>query len=522
LCTLLALLLGGAPQPGPRTLPTTIQDDAVLLHGSDASVRQAINQIASLGAGYVRLTASWSAIAPAPDAQRMPGAPFDPSSSQTYPYLGFHDLDRAVADATRAGLKVMIDIAFWAPRWAVGRDAPNHQYNYAPDPTRYGEFAHAVATRYSGRFPSRSPLPAVRLYTVWNEPNNAAFLQPQWRRSADGGWIPESPHIYRRLYQAAYPQIKGAGATNQVLIGATSAFGSTVPGRGSVEPIEFVRDLACVDELLLPLQVPECQGYQPLRADGFSHHPYSLHTTPAAHSPDPGAVPLADLPRLESLLGLLSLTGRFRTDFPVYVTEYGYFTDPPDPFAPFTPEDQARFIGWSTYMAWSDPNMRMFAQFLLRDSQTGPGRPGTPSHWSLYQTGLYYHDGQPKPAAEAFRLPFWVQPIVGLGPPRVLLFGQVRAAHGTPQVVQVERLSPGGQAWLPVPVFTPSCAAQDQFLTNKAGYLLTAAASGGSTMFRLAWRRPGGGWEYGPPISSVDAPPIPITGTQVQPRTPLW
>jgi hypothetical protein len=516
---LLAILFGGS-EPTPRSLPTTIQDDAVLLHGSDASVKQAINQIAGLGATYVRLTAGWSVIAPNPDSRAAPGPPFNGSNSATYPYPGFHALDRAVLDATRAGLKVMIDVGFWAPRWAVARGAANHQYNYMPDPTMFGQFARAVATRYSGSFAlGRSRLPAVRLFTIWNEPNNPAFLMPQWRQTA-GGWIPESPHIYRNLYNAAYPQIKGVSASNQVLIGATSANGSSTPGQGGVEPLEFVRSLGCVNGLYFQLQIPECQNYQPLQADGYSQHPYSLQTTPATHSPDPNAVPLADTQRLESTLDLLAFTGRFRSNFPLYITEYGYFTNPPDPFARFTPEDQARFIGWSTFLAWSDPHTRMFAQFLLRDSQTGPGPPDKPSHWSLYQTGLYFYDGQPKPAAEAFRLPFWVQAAGSLGQPRVLLFGQVRLAHGIPQTVQVQRLTSDGRTWLPVPVVTAACAPEHEFLTNKAGYFLTSAPSGGSTTFRLSWRQPSGGWEYGPPISMEQAPPP--SGSQVQPKTPLW
>src|SRR3954452_4177723 len=63
---------------GPPGMETTIQDDATLLHRSDAEVRQAARQIAELGADRVRITAGWSVLAPSPRKRRRPGAPFDP------------------------------------------------------------------------------------------------------------------------------------------------------------------------------------------------------------------------------------------------------------------------------------------------------------------------------------------------------------------------------------------------------------------------------------------------------------
>jgi hypothetical protein len=503
---LVALLLGGAPHRH-RTLDTTIQDDAVLLHGSDASVKQAIGQMAALGATYVRLTAGWSTLAPQTRSARMPRPPFDPASAFSY---GFHELDRAVLYASQAGLKVMIDVAFWAPRWAVKRGSPDGHNRYMPDPALFGAFATAVARRYSGgyRYPAdpRRRLPVVRLYTIWNEPNQAQFLQPQWRHT-QAGWIAESPHIYRNLYQAAYGAIKRVDARDQVLIGGTAPNGSATPGRGDVTPMQFVRGLACVDRRLRPLTIPECQGYAPLQADGFAHHPYSLKTTPATSSTNADMVPLADVEALERLLHRLFVRGRVGADLPLYETEYGYATNPPDPAALWRPEDQARFIGWSTYMAWRDAGTRMFAQFLLRDSLPGRG----------YRTGLYYADGRPKPAVEAFRLPFWAQRVGGPGAPLVLLFGQVRAARPAQQLVEVSRLSADGRAWLPVHTLKPSCASTATFLTDDAGFFLTAALFQPGSTYRLGWRRPNGTWEYGFPIAADQTPPL--VGAELQPSS---
>ena len=82
----------------------------------------------------------------------------------------------------------------------------------------------------------------------------------------------------------------------------------------------------------------------------------------------------------------------------------------------------------ATYLAWRQPDVRMFAQFLLRDigpDESVPER--SPERWADYQTGLITHDGQPKPSLNAFKLPFWVErAVTDDGTEGLLAFGQVR------------------------------------------------------------------------------------------------
>ena len=100
--------------------------------------------------------------------------------------------------------------------------------------------------------------------------------------------------------------------------------------------------------------------------------------------------------------------------------------------------------------------MRMFAQFGLRDIDPRESgvKPGAKGYWGNWQGGLFTADGQPKPAALAFKQPFWAQVEPSPDNPSlsaVLLFGQLRGAKG-PQVVHVERQDPGTGAWVPVSV----------------------------------------------------------------------
>src|SRR4051812_13594467 len=152
-CSLAVLALSGSPGDG-RHLETTLQDDAVMLHSAPALVREAARRIAWLGADRVRITAGWSALAPAPAARTRPGAPFDPADSRTYPREPWIRLDRAVKASKSAGLDVMLDVAFWAPRWAVQRAVkPADRQTWGPNATQFGHFAAAVARRYDGSFP---------------------------------------------------------------------------------------------------------------------------------------------------------------------------------------------------------------------------------------------------------------------------------------------------------------------------------------------------------------------------------
>jgi hypothetical protein len=521
-CSLIALLLGSSSGlGGGKNMETVVQDDAQLLHRSPAQVQQSMRRIADLGATHVRLTASWSGLVPSPRDKRIPPAPFDATDSRTYPPDGFRDLDTAVKAATADGLKVMIDLAFWAPRWAVGRPASNPvRERYFPDPAAFADFASAVARRYSGAVADPAnpaqKLPAVRMYTTWNEPNHPSFLMPQWAHTPDGGWRPESPHVYRALHNAAYAAIKDVSPADMVLVGGTASTGTAVPGKGGVPPLEFVRTLACVDDQLRPLQVPECRHFTPIHADGFADHPYARYWTPGWSDPNADDVPIADVGRLADLLHKLALRGRIASVLPIYDTDFGYESKEDDPYQPFDRLQQAQFLSRSSYLAWKQPDTQMFAQFLLRDvdPRESGRRKGTRAYYRDFQTGLYDAQGDPKPALEAFKLPFWAQTVGQGSQHAVLLWGQVRPGKGQ-RTVRVERQDPASGAWAPVRTIGTTCDQQDQaFMTDGTGTFLRTAAFTGPATYRMSWRHDDGSWEPGVPIS-IAADPLqapPLTG----------
>jgi hypothetical protein len=506
--TAAALPAAAVAAPPPETV---LQDDALLLHGGDQGVKDAMAQLRELGVDRVRITAGWSVIAPQPDSPVRPD--FDDADPAAYPPAAWANLDRAVRDAHEAGLRVMIDIAFWAPRWATHDPASaSGRLRTDIDPELYAHFAKAVATRYAGGYtpaaphkdtpatprnddllanllgahpapatearpdPGAAPLPGADVFTIWNEPNHPGFVMPQWERRG-GGWWPHSADVYRAMVRAAYPAIKAAAPNSTVLIGATSSGGSSTPGRSGVPPLQFIRGLACVDDRWRPITTGSCAGYTTLPGDGWSHHPYSLRTLPEAQPINRDKLPVASTPRLLAALRRLVRAGRLAPGVEqLWMTEYGYETSPPDPQAPFSPAQQANLLARAEFLGTADPAVRSWPQFLLRDRPSGPAGPRmrVAGDW---QTGLEDDQGNPKPAFAAFRTPVIARCLPG---ERLLVWGRWRGVPGA--AAQVQRQAPGGWRAIgrPLPAATASAAVQ------------TVLAGGGCGPVRIHWSAPDG------------------------------
>jgi hypothetical protein len=365
----------------------------------------------------------------------------------------------------------MIDIAFWAPRWATKAPAAQPiRLRTDIDPTLYAHFATAVARRYSGTFappappadqpppqpePSPdgnlltklfgggqsqapppppppvaapeppAPLPAVDIFTIWNEPNHPGFAIPQWTRE-NGRLIPHQADIYRAMVRSAYPAIKSVAPGARVLIGATSPSGATQTGASGVTPLRFIRRFACVNNRWKPIHSGPCAGFTTIPGDGWSHHAYSLHTLPSQIPIDGDKLPVANTSRLLAALDRLVHTHRLAPgNRDLYLTEYGYETSPPDPQATFGPERQAQLLSWAEFIATRSPRVKMWPNFQLIDRPGGPAGPEM-RLFGDWQTGLYYEDWSPKPAAAVYRTPTFAACVKRRGVTRAMVWGRIR------------------------------------------------------------------------------------------------
>jgi hypothetical protein len=118
---------------------------------------------------------------------------------------------------------------------------------------------------------------------------------------------------------------------------------------------------------------------------------------------------------------------------PIWITEMGYETNPPDPFRGVSLAQQAAYENESDFMAYQQPRVAAVTQFLLEDA--GPDKRykrGTRGYWDTYQSGLEYGPGSGstpgsrKPAYGAYALPFWISTIGTAASPQIDLWAWVR------------------------------------------------------------------------------------------------
>ena len=455
---------------GPPGAPAmVVQDDAALLYGRREDVERSMDLLDRSGVTAVRLTAGWSKLAPAARAASKPR--FDAADPDAYRADGWARIDHAVRLARERGMAPMIDIAFWAPVWATSGDR-SARPRTGLDPREFAAFARAVTRRYGDE---------VRTFTLWNEPNHPGFLAPQreGRRAV-------SPDLYRRMVAAAYPAVKDEQPDSVVLVGGLASHGRSK----GVPPLEFLRAMACVDRRLRPVETGDCAGFRTVPGDGFAHHPYSTRTRPdrVERSASPDDVPLARIGRLIGVLDRLAATGRIDPRMrDVYITEYGYESNPPDPGAPYPPDRAARMMAFAEALAAREARVRSFAQFLVRDlpGSVGGQRVGALSDW---QSGLVFGDGRPKPMAAVLPAPLHVERVDGSF---VRLWGRIRPGEGRRRV-RIESAAPRGGAWRPVlDGRTDGRGVVEQELEARPG-----------AIFRIG-RRESGRWVYGPPVDAL-------------------
>jgi hypothetical protein len=183
---------------------------------------------------------------------------------------------------------------------------------------------------------------------------------------------------------------------------------------------------------------------------GVSDHPYTSNAiaSPSSFMGHRSDAPIAAISRLVSLLDRAALYGIVPRRAPLYLTEFGFQTRPPDPFG-LSVARQAEYLNESDYMAYMNPRVASVAQYELRDDP----------HVNVFNTGLCFKDGRPKPALAAYALPIWVAHIGGA---QVRVFGLVRSARGSPVNVAIQHRARGASVFHTVARAT----------TNRWGYLL--------------------------------------------------
>ena len=344
-------------------------------------------------AGIVRIAARWRSI-----AEQQPANPTDPAD----PAYDFSLLDPAVRAAQQRGLDVMFTVVS-APDWAEGPNRPSEAQapagTWDPNPQAYGAFAQALATRYSGSYPDPSnpaaALPRVRNYEGWNEPNLTSFLGPQWN-----GGKPNSPGLYLSLLNSLAAGVKAVHPDNRAIGPALAPFGDP-PGGARVRPLKFLREMFCLKGKKKPTSKKGCSKAARPSLDVLSYHLINITGPPPTHAANPDDATSGDLGRVTRVLRAAEKAGNVtpRGRHPLWVTEFAWYSNPPTEasFA-YPPPVQAQYIEQSLYMWWSE-GAEVAMNFQIRDVPAGFDS-------FTFGTGVFFQDGAPKPAFDAFRFPF--------------------------------------------------------------------------------------------------------------------
>ena len=502
---------GVAPASATGDAETIFSDNGQLLRDPAGTLLR----LRLLGVERVRVFLEWSSVAPHAASTRRP-AHFDPTDPAAYPASAWAPWDAIVRDSARDGIGVDLDVMGPAPRWAVRPgDHGGPHGGWEPVAAQYGAFVAAVAERYGGRWnpttdsldPQGSDdLPAVRFWSIWNEPNYGPTLAPQ---GVLGNLrVEHSPAVYRALLDAAWSSLQSTGHTSDtVLWGELAPRGRPFWGVFSgMKPLVFLRALFCVDAGFRRLSgraatLRGCPA-RPASARAFRRaHPalfdaagLALHLYMRWYPPDveedydPNYASLAELGGATATLDRLERMYGSSRRVPVYDTEFGYITSPPKPdstSAPFVSQALAgAYMNWAEYITWHSPRLFSYDQYLLFDPLPATAAYG----YSGYASGLVGYGGRQKADYGPFRLPIYLPDTVQAGGSRLEVWGCVRPAHfaqddtGQPQQVQIQFAGPTG-------AFR---TLQTLGLDNPRGYFDTRVAFPGPGRVRLRWTYPSG------------------------------
>jgi hypothetical protein len=445
------------------TLQASLLDDDQLIYVNTPQMVQTLDTLHELGIDTVKVSLVWQLIAPNSNSNQRP-ANFDATNPADYPTGAWSRWDWLVEAAHQLGMSVYFLVIGPAPLWAVPsgnqKAGQGPAVGWMPNPSDYQQFVQAAGTRYSGTYPDSNgnPIPRVSQWGVWNEPNERSWMNPWFKKGPHHKQILLQPSDYRSLIDGAWNGLSASGhSSDTILVGETA-------NRGIMDPVPFMRALYCVGSNDRPLRGKAATAFAcPTKGPtssfvsqhpglfdtGYAHHPYGFEAAPNKRDPDKGFITLYNIPGFERTLNRVrgAYGQRPRGGVPLWLTEWGFKTNPPNPFIHTNLAQQAAWINQGEYMMYREPYVKGYTQFLLVDSAPKPGtRKGSALYWSTFQTGLEFQNGTPKPSFAAFQVPIWL-PNARHGR-SVAVWGQLRpAAHDTTQYGLIEFAPKGSSSW---------------------------------------------------------------------------
>lgn len=343
---------------------------------------------------------------------------FKPSEPTRIP--GQTALDAAVAQARAAGLAVVFSVYPYPPReLAAGKGSP----------TAFAAWLEILARRY----------PQVRQYVVGNEPNQTAFVRPQFGRNRRN----VSAATAGAYLAAGYDALRAVDPRITVVGVGLSPRGNDDPHATSNPSVSPLRFLAALGRWY------RASGRTKPLMDGFSFHPYPRSATDTLAQgymwPNAGFVNLDRVKQglWDAFHGTAQPTTVDGLD--LYLDEVGWQVGTSgaagysgaENVSVTTEAAQAAIYRDLVHLAACDRSVAEVNFFGFYDD---PRRSG-------FQAGLYHADGTPRPSAEAVQQAVSETTLTGCG-------GVPAAWVPSPGVVGAQ-MQPGAPAPTPVAANLP-------------------------------------------------------------------
>ncbi len=388
-----------------------MQDDARLYRGTGAERSATLDEMKALGTDVVKVQVYWDEIAPGP---RKP-AGFDGANPSNYNWSAY---DAIVRGALARGMRPFLSLGGRAPRWATKKKTRRHNGTYRPSAKQFRLFSQAAGRHF----------PEVHIWSEWNEVNLSSWLQPQ--RGKHG--VPLSPSIYRNLYLSGHKGLVDSGhGADTILLGELMPL-----GRGSGKkfpPLDFLREMVCLSKHYHQYRGRAakrrgCKRVGRIPTSGIAIHPYtprgSIHRRPKS-----GDTSITTLSRLTRTVDRLARRGKFARRLPLWITEFGFQTRPPDPFQ-YSIKKVPGYLDESEWIAFRNRRVRSHDQYTVVDDKKNSG--SIFRRWAGFQQGLRFSSGKAKPGVySAFRMPAFVRALGGA----VQVFAGLRSSPGATATV---------------------------------------------------------------------------------------
>jgi hypothetical protein len=295
------------------------------------------------------------------------------------------------------------------------------------------------------------------MYEIWNEENLPQTLM-----------APNLVGEYRALLNSAYSAIKGVSSSDLVAVGG---FAPVSYENISMSPLTMAAQLLCLHRINTHyVKTASC----PVKAhlDALAIHPYSLDATATKHAYHYDDVLIGDMGKVATLV---QSAERLHTALPsenykIWVTEWAWFTNPPNTAVGDPGPIAARYTAYSMYEMWR-AGVSLVIWFTTRDPADINGVP-----INDYGQSLYYASGKPKLTLSAFSFPV----IAAVAHDRGLVWGRAPASGRTRVTIQHEV----GRRWNTIGTARTSTDGvfQFHFTANRNGTYRAKLANGRTSL----------------------------------------